>query len=91
MDKHSACKDEKPQRKRKHDDEDEDDDEIEEKRNVRDTGKVHVRADRDKNFLGIVHTIVGGPPASRYAACCPSASTQREEKARSYATSKLKE
>ena len=80
MDKHSTCKDEKPQKKRKHDDDDEDEDEIEEKRTMRDMGITQVRVDRDKNCPGIVHTIVGGPPASRHAACSPSASSSKRGK-----------
>ena len=66
VDKQSACREQKPQRKRKHDNEDGDEPEVDEKKIARDAGKAHSRAERDKNYPGIVHTIVGGPPAVKY-------------------------
>ena len=77
---HSICKDEKLQRKKKHDDKDEDEDEVEEKKNVRDIRKAQTRANKDNNYPGINHTIIGGAPASRHVACSPSASSLKRGK-----------
>ena len=46
-----------PQRKRKHDD---DEDDENDENSMQDTSKTHVLANRDKNCLKIVHTIVKG-------------------------------
>ena len=65
IDRNASCKEEKPSRKRKHDDDGDEVDEDDEKP-VQDAGKAQAQADRDKNYLGIVYTIVGGPSASNY-------------------------
>ena len=78
VDKHSSCKEEKPQRKRKHNDDEKD--EVDNHKTMSDTGKAQVQIDGDKNYPGIVHTIVGGPLAVKYTLSSSSTSSSKRSK-----------